>query len=211
MTPAGSAAAARPRVEGDREQEILRRDARRARRRRLRPADHGRRRHRGQGVQGHALPPLEHQGRARHRRRARPEGARPRSPTPAPCAATCSRCAAAWAASPTAGRWRVLASVITAIDRDAEFAERVPARLHRSQGRHRPHASRAGPGPRRDPRGPRPRPGGARPGRDRPAPDLPARRARHRRADRRGRSTRSSSPPAAPQARPTRTTEKEHS
>ena len=73
MTPT-EAAHARPRVEGDREREILEAALAGARRRGLRPADDGRRRRPGQGVQGHALPALVDQGLAGHRRPAPPEG-----------------------------------------------------------------------------------------------------------------------------------------
>ena len=64
-------------------------DPRGARRRRLRPAHHGRRRHPGQGVQGHALPPLEHQGQpGRSTPCSLAEGGPAARPTPAACAAT---------------------------------------------------------------------------------------------------------------------------
>ena len=52
-----------------------RRDDRHPGRGRLRPADHGRRRGAGQGIEGDALPPLEQQGPAGHRRAHLGEGA----------------------------------------------------------------------------------------------------------------------------------------
>ena len=86
------AAAARPRVEGDREQEILDATLDGARRRRLRPAHHGRRRHRGQGL---ARPRSTAAGTTKVSLVIDAAAAQPRrparSPTPAPCAATCSR------------------------------------------------------------------------------------------------------------------------
>ena len=107
MTPghATDAAVSRPRVEGDREQQILDATLEVLGRRRLRPAHHGRRRHPRQGLQGHALPALERQGQPGHRRPAlgarAPRAARHRHPARRPA----SRRSAAWAASPTSSRW----------------------------------------------------------------------------------------------------------
>ena len=110
MTPISTAAAARrghpPPRRGRPRAGDLRRHPPGPRGGRLRPPDHGRRRRAGPGVQGDALPPLERQGRARHRRAAVGRRARTRCPTPARCAATCSRRSAASAASPTTARWR---------------------------------------------------------------------------------------------------------
>ncbi len=87
----------RPRVEGEREDEILDATLDAPDRGRLRPAHDGRRREAVARQQGHALPPLGDQGEPRRRRAAARQGA-PRtssSPTPAPCAATCSQPSAA--------------------------------------------------------------------------------------------------------------------
>ena len=164
-----------------------RRHARRARRGRLRPAHHGRRGHRGQGVEGHALPPVEHQGRARRRRRLLPEGAPADRPTP--------------------GRLR--GDLLAALCGMGGLDDRAPmAVLGRRRHRHGarrgvrrrrsaatssvPRWPRPAPiferaaGPRRDPRRRRPRP--ARPGAagHRPAPRLPPGRRAHPRAGRPG-------------------------
>ena len=98
MTPTEAAAASRPRIEGDREQEILAATLDVL-------ADVGYDRltmdavaTARTGVQGDALPPLERQGQPDHRRAALPEGAAGRPRHRHACAATCSRRSAAWAA-----------------------------------------------------------------------------------------------------------------
>ena len=184
-----SARRGRPRA-GD-----LRRHPPGARGGRLRPPHHGRRGQRGPGLEGDALPPLERQGGARHRRPDLPEG-----PARGPghrhaCAATCSRPSAASAASPTTAR-SPPSPACSPRSAATPSSPRLPRARRRPQGGRRPAGLRAGPGPRRAPRGRRPRPAragarrhlsapplpdgpAARPGHDPPGgrPDHPARRA----------------------------------
>ena len=137
----------------------------------------------GQGLQGHALPPLERQGQPRHRRAA------PRPPAERPAAAPRhrARCAATCIAAfcgiggltdkPEVGTLRRHPHR----DHPRRRVRRgVPTRGHRPQAGRLQGALRARQGARRDPRRRRPRPARAGPGRDRAAPRLPLGESPHR-------------------------------
>ena len=193
----------RPRVEGDREQEIL--DAtlevlaevgydRLTMDAVATAAKASRRRSTGAGTARSAWSSTRCCSPKSHARRC---------PTPAPCAATCSRRSAASAASPTSS------AVATLRQRASPRSAATPSSPRRSardvvgpKSPPSPHDLRARPRPRRDPRRRRPRP--ARPGarRDRPAPPVPAGRAARRGRSSRASSTRSSCPPPGRHRRP---------
>ena len=123
-TATHAAEATRPRMEGKREQEVLQATLGRAGRTRVRPPHHGRRRHHGEGQQGHALPSLVDEAGPRGGRRLISQKYKS-GPVPdtGSLRGDLLETFCGGGGFTDASGVAMFASVLTAISRDEEFAE----------------------------------------------------------------------------------------